>query len=93
MNSKTNKDSGQKNYTCMLKAIEINYATPGLKLLMLVPRGNSLKNLTTYMENTTPQEVSNKLRLTRVAAILPIFTLRMTLLLPQKLQLVSFLIH
>lgn len=75
----------------MLKAIEINYATPGLKLLMLVPRGNSLKNLTTYMENTTPQEVSNKLRLTRVAAILPIFTLRMTLLLPQKLQLVSFL--
>ncbi|CAG9575762.1 unnamed protein product [Danaus chrysippus] len=74
---------------CDAEAIEINYATPGLKLLMLIPRGNSLKNVTTYMENTTPQEVSNKLRLTRVAAILPIFTLRMTLLLPQKLQLMN----
>ncbi|XP_069354487.1 serpin B10-like isoform X1 [Maniola hyperantus] len=68
------------------EAIEIRYATPGLTLLLLVPEGHSLNSLATTMTTTSLRGIDDRLRTMRVAAILPIYTLRMTLLLPGKLQ-------
>ncbi|XP_045760868.1 uncharacterized protein LOC123864460 isoform X2 [Maniola jurtina] len=68
------------------EAIEIRYATPGLTLVLLVPEGHTIKNLTTIMTTSSLRGIDEKLRTMRVAAIMPIYTLRMTLLLPGKLQ-------
>ncbi|XP_023934460.2 serpin B7-like [Bicyclus anynana] len=68
------------------EALEISYATPGLTLLLLIPRGRTIKSLATNVTTTSLTQISQKLRTMRVAATLPIYTLRMTLLLPDKLQ-------
>ncbi|XP_045452486.1 serpin B10-like [Melitaea cinxia] len=67
-------------------AIEISYGIPNLTILLLVPRGYSLKNLTKIMTYTNIRDITTKMRKLRVAATLPIYTLRMTLLLPEKLK-------
>uniref|UniRef100_A0A2A4JR61 Serpin domain-containing protein n=1 Tax=Heliothis virescens TaxID=7102 RepID=A0A2A4JR61_HELVI len=68
------------------QAIEISYATPGLTVLMLIPRSNSLKKLVQHVSSKPVGEIIARMKSMRVAAILPIYTLRMTLLLPNKLQ-------
>ncbi|CAK1599748.1 unnamed protein product [Parnassius mnemosyne] len=68
------------------EAIEINYATPGLSLLILVPRGRSLRNLAAHLAETSIHHVLERMYTLRVAVTLPLYTLRMTLLLPSKLQ-------
>ncbi|CAH0699093.1 unnamed protein product [Spodoptera exigua] len=68
------------------QALEISYATPGLTLLMLVPRSTSLKKLAQHVSNTSVGHIMSKMKTMRVAATIPIYTLRMTLLLPNKLQ-------
>ncbi|XP_050553595.1 serpin B12 isoform X2 [Spodoptera frugiperda] len=68
------------------QALEISYATPGLTLLMLVPRSNSLKKLAQHVSDTSIANIMSKMKTMRVAATIPIYTLRMTLLLPNKLQ-------
>ncbi|KAI5632534.1 serpin (serine protease inhibitor) domain-containing protein [Phthorimaea operculella] len=68
------------------QAVEIPYATPELSLLLLVPRGRYLRNLTEVVSNTSLNEITTKMQPLRVAVTLPIFTLRMTMLLPNKLQ-------
>ena len=55
---------------------------------MLIPRGNSLKGLVEHVSNTNVGDITAKMRTMRVAATVPIYTLRMTLLLPNKLQAV-----
>ncbi|XP_022827737.1 uncharacterized protein LOC111357326 isoform X2 [Spodoptera litura] len=71
------------------QALEISYATPDLTLLMLVPRSNSLKKLTQHVSDTSVADIISKMKTVRVAATIPIYTLRMTLLLPNKLQAAS----
>ncbi|CAH0722512.1 unnamed protein product, partial [Brenthis ino] len=68
------------------EAIEINYATPGLTLLLLVPKSYSLKKLAAAMARIRPYEISDKMSTMRIAATIPLYTLRMTLLLPEKLR-------
>ncbi|CAG5018366.1 unnamed protein product [Parnassius apollo] len=68
------------------EAIEINYATPGLSLLILVPRGRSLRKLAAHLAETSIHHVLERMYTLRVAVTLPLYTLRMTLLLPSKLQ-------
>lgn len=55
---------------------------------MLIPRGNSLKGLVQHLSNTSIGDIIAKMKTLRVAATVPIYTLRMTLLLPNKLQAV-----
>ncbi|KAM3966697.1 serine protease inhibitor 29 [Aphomia sociella] len=71
---------------CNSEAIEISYATPGLTLLILVPRGRSLRRLAGYVVASNLRNITEKMITMRVAATLPLYTLRMTLLLPSKLQ-------
>ncbi|KPI93288.1 Serpin B10 [Papilio xuthus] len=68
------------------EAIEIFYATPGLSLLLLVPRGRSLRQLAGHVADTSIYHVLDRMYTLRVAVTLPLYTLRMTLLLPNKLQ-------
>ncbi|XP_047040706.1 uncharacterized protein LOC124645018 isoform X1 [Helicoverpa zea] len=68
------------------QAIEISYATPGLTVLMVIPRSNSLKRLVQHVSSMPIGEIIARMKTRRIAAILPIYTLRMTLLLPNKLQ-------
>ncbi|XP_072936085.1 serpin B12-like isoform X2 [Epargyreus clarus] len=68
------------------EAIEIRYAIPDLTLLLLVPRGRSLKNLANWVSKNNLQSIYKKMQEKRVAVSLPIYTLRMTLLLPGKLE-------
>ncbi|XP_050357037.1 antichymotrypsin-2-like [Nymphalis io] len=67
-------------------AIEINYATPDLSLMLLVPRGHSIRSLAEIMSNKSIQDLNKNMRTMRIAATMPIYTLRMTLLLPGKLK-------
>ncbi|CAK1548271.1 unnamed protein product [Leptosia nina] len=67
-------------------ALEIKYATTGLTLFLVVPRGRSLRNLAAHMTITNVQSLADRMQSKRIAAILPLYTLRMTLLLPAKLQ-------
>ncbi|KAJ8734081.1 hypothetical protein PYW07_014632 [Mythimna separata] len=53
---------------------------------MLIPRGNTLKALVDKVSKTSVGDITAKMRTVRVAATVPIYTLRMTLLLPNKLQ-------
>ncbi|XP_031769835.1 antichymotrypsin-2-like isoform X2 [Galleria mellonella] len=71
---------------CNAEAIEVAYATPGLTLLILVPRGRSLRKLASHVVANTLHDITEKMTTMRVAATLPLYTLRMTLLLPSKLQ-------
>ncbi|KAJ2946458.1 hypothetical protein O0L34_g12501 [Tuta absoluta] len=68
------------------QAVEIPYATPELSLLLLVPRGRSLRKLSEVVTNTSLHQITARMRSLRMAVTLPIYTLRMTLLLPNKLQ-------
>ncbi|XP_059049289.1 leukocyte elastase inhibitor-like [Achroia grisella] len=71
---------------CNAEAVEVSYATPGLSLLVLVPRGKSLRKLADHIVANTLHDITEKMITMRVAATLPLYTLRMTLLLPSKLQ-------
>ncbi|KAL0895781.1 hypothetical protein ABMA27_011830 [Loxostege sticticalis] len=68
------------------QAIEIFYATRGLSLLMLVPRGRSVRELAGRLETLSISEISRRMTAKRVAVTMPLYTLRMTLLLPSKLK-------
>ncbi|XP_050665375.1 leukocyte elastase inhibitor C-like isoform X1 [Leptidea sinapis] len=68
------------------EALEINYSTPGLTFFMLIPRGRSLRSIAAHMSVTNIKHISDRMRTVRVAAALPLYTLRMTLLLPGKLK-------
>ncbi|KAL4709173.1 hypothetical protein ACJJTC_008101 [Scirpophaga incertulas] len=68
------------------EAIEIPYSTKGLSLLMLVPYGPSLRTLASKMISISIFDIINKMDNIRIAVSMPIYTLRMTLLLPSKLQ-------
>lgn len=67
-------------------AVEIFYAINGLSLLMLVPRNSSLLSLADVVAKTNVNDTLRKMSSVRVALSLPLYTLRMTLLLPNKLQ-------
>ncbi|CAF4784249.1 unnamed protein product [Pieris macdunnoughi] len=67
-------------------ALEIKYATTGLTLVLVVPKGRSLRNLAAHMSTTSLQSIVDVMQSKRIAATLPLFTLRMTLLLPAKMQ-------
>ncbi|XP_026484866.2 antichymotrypsin-2-like [Vanessa tameamea] len=67
-------------------AVEIKYATPGLSLMLLVPREHSIRSLAKIMSNISIHDLNTKMRTKRIAATMPIYTLRMTLLLPGKLK-------
>ncbi|XP_047515132.1 glia-derived nexin-like isoform X1 [Pieris napi] len=68
------------------EALEIKYATTGLTLVLVVPKGRSLRNLAAHMSTTSLQSIVDVMQSKRIAATLPLFTLRMTLLLPAKMQ-------
>ncbi|XP_048006263.1 antichymotrypsin-2-like isoform X2 [Leguminivora glycinivorella] len=68
------------------EAIEIPYSTPGLTLLILVPKQPSLRPLVERLAAVGLDAVVGVLHTMRVAVTLPLYTLRMTLLLPNKLQ-------
>ncbi|XP_041974468.1 antichymotrypsin-2-like [Aricia agestis] len=68
------------------EAVQIQYEPPELALLVLVPRGNSLRRLASRMTSTSPTEIYKRMKQTRVAVTLPLYTLRMTLLLQNKLE-------
>ncbi|XP_063632949.1 uncharacterized protein LOC134804024 [Cydia splendana] len=68
------------------EAIEIPYATPGLTLLILVPKEPSLRPLVERAAAVGLDAVVGVMHTMRVAVTLPLYTLRMTLLLPNKLQ-------
>ncbi|XP_063547025.1 uncharacterized protein LOC134754623 [Cydia strobilella] len=68
------------------EAIEIPYATPGLTLLILVPKEPSLRPLVERAAAVGLDDVVAVMHTMRVAVTLPLYTLRMTLLLPNKLQ-------
>ncbi|XP_046976353.1 antichymotrypsin-2-like [Vanessa cardui] len=67
-------------------AIEIKYATPDLSLMLLVPREHSIRSLAQVMSNISIHDLNKKMRTMRIAVTMPIYTLRMTLLLPGKLK-------
>lgn len=73
----------------LFQAVEIFYAAPGLSLLLLIPRGRSLRRLVELLTKTSIYEVTRRMHSLRVGTTLPLYTLRMTLLLPNKLQVVS----
>ncbi|KAI8429808.1 hypothetical protein MSG28_000328 [Choristoneura fumiferana] len=68
------------------EAIEISYATPGLTLLMLVPKEPSLRKLVEKVTSVGLESVLAVMHQLRAAVTLPLYTLRMTLLLPNKLE-------
>ncbi|XP_063393985.1 uncharacterized protein LOC134679073 [Cydia fagiglandana] len=68
------------------EAIEIPYSTPGLTLLILVPKEPSLRPLVERAAAVGLDAVVGVMHTMRVAVTLPLYTLRMTLLLPNKLQ-------
>ncbi|XP_045513116.1 glia-derived nexin-like isoform X2 [Pieris brassicae] len=68
------------------EALEIKYATTGLTLVLVVPRGRSLRNVAAHMSTTSLQSIVDGMQSKRIAATVPLFTLRMTLLLPAKMQ-------
>nr|XP_012547720.2 serine protease inhibitor 29 isoform X1 [Bombyx mori] len=68
------------------EAIEIFYATQGLSLFIIVPRGRSLRLLADRVAMTSIHLISERMQTMRIAATLPLYTLRMTLLLPDKLR-------
>ncbi|XP_075985765.1 antichymotrypsin-2-like [Anticarsia gemmatalis] len=68
------------------QAIEIPYASPDLSLVIVVPRAPSLRRLVDQVKSTSITDITARMKRIRMAAILPIYTLRMTLLLPNKLQ-------
>lgn len=76
----------------VFQALEISYATPGLSLLMFIPRGSSLRALVDRVSNNSIGDITAKMKTVRVAVTIPIYTLRMTLLLPNKLQAVCYVI-
>lgn len=76
----------------VVQALEISYSTPGLSLLLLIPRAASLRTLAERLATTSLAEVTRRMATMRVAATLPLYTLRMTLLLPSKLQTVRIYI-
>lgn len=71
------------------QAIEISYATPGLTLLMLVPKEPTLRKLVEKVTGAGLERVLAVMHQLRAAVTLPLYTLRMTLLLPNKLEDVS----
>ncbi|KAI8429807.1 hypothetical protein MSG28_000328 [Choristoneura fumiferana] len=71
---------------CSARAIEISYATPGLTLLMLVPKEPSLRKLVEKVTSVGLESVLAVMHQLRAAVTLPLYTLRMTLLLPNKLE-------
>lgn len=77
----------------LFQAIKISYLTQGLSLLMLVPRGNSLKGLVGNVTSANLTSITERMQTIRIAATLPLYTLRMTLLLPNKLRDVSTYLH
>ncbi|XP_045486516.1 uncharacterized protein LOC111002818 isoform X2 [Pieris rapae] len=68
------------------EALEIKYATTGLSLVLVVPKGRSLRDVAAHMSTTSIQSIVRGMQSKRIAATLPLFTLRMTLLLPSKMQ-------
>ncbi|XP_068629007.1 serpin I2-like [Battus philenor] len=68
------------------EAVEVFYATPGLSLLIVLPRGRSLRKLSGQLAETSIHSVLERMYTLRVAVNLPLYTLRMTLLLPGKLE-------
>ncbi|XP_063832644.1 uncharacterized protein LOC135081777 isoform X2 [Ostrinia nubilalis] len=70
------------------QAIEIFYATRGLSLLMLVPDGRSLRGLADRLETLSIADISKRMISMRIAVTMPLYTLRMTLLLPSKFKAV-----
>ncbi|XP_061713399.1 serpin I2-like [Cydia pomonella] len=68
------------------EAIEIPYAMPGLTLLILVPKELSLRPLVERAAAVGLDAVVGVMHTMRIAVTLPLYTLRMTLLLPNKLQ-------
>lgn len=73
----------------LFQAVEIPYLTQGLSLLIIVPRGISLRRLVEKVSSTNLTSVTKRMQTIRIAVSLPLYTLRMTLLLPSKLQAVS----
>ncbi|XP_060809964.1 uncharacterized protein LOC106138704 isoform X3 [Amyelois transitella] len=71
---------------CDAEAIEVFYGKPGLSVLILVPRGPSLRRLAAYVAEVGLPLITGAMRNVRVAADLPLYTLRMSLLLPNKLE-------
>lgn len=69
--------------------MELLYAAKGLSLLILVPRSRSLQNLAAFSADVNISDILRRMRTVRMAVILPLYTLRMTLLLPNKLHGVS----
>ncbi|KAI8429803.1 hypothetical protein MSG28_000328, partial [Choristoneura fumiferana] len=63
------------------EAIEISYATPGLTLLMLVPKEPSLRKLVEKVTSVGLESVLAVMHQLRAAVTLPLYTLRMTLFL------------
>lgn len=76
----------------MLQAIEISYTTPGLTLFIAIPRDRSLRKLVQSFGKKSIQDISPLMTEMRIAVTLPLYTLRMTLLLPEKLKEVCFVV-
>ncbi|XP_026323873.1 uncharacterized protein LOC113233105 isoform X2 [Hyposmocoma kahamanoa] len=68
------------------QALEIFYSTPHLSFLIVAPRRPFLQPLVAQLANTSIHYVINKMRPKRIGVKLPIYTLRMTLLLQNKLE-------
>ncbi|GBP21440.1 hypothetical protein EVAR_12041_1 [Eumeta japonica] len=74
-----------------VSVVEIPYATPGLTLVVAIPRcGCGLATLATHLgvlgDGIPARRLLRRLSPRRVAITMPLYTLRMTLLLPNKLQ-------
>ncbi|RVE43713.1 hypothetical protein evm_011628 [Chilo suppressalis] len=75
-----------KDSSSVENAIEISYATPGLSLLILVPDGTSLRDVAHQLTLTNLTKIVDRMEPIRIGVSMPLYTLRMTLLLPSKLQ-------
>lgn len=73
----------------MSQAVEIQYDTDGMTLLAIIPRGTSLNNVAKQVSAFGTSFVEDRLQPKRLEITLPIYTLRMTLLLPEKMKRVS----